>query len=285
MANDPDYEPTDPVEAAARFWKTFAKWVVDTKNSAAVTAVATLAICITGTIYTVYSALQWSANKEAADAARNAAETAATQLELSERPWIAVSNPVVISPLIVSIDGTVHTTVHVVAENVSNNVATSASIHLSLGPGSGEEDVALVRSLCSEANPTDPQDFFASPGTVLFPKGVLNPEFSYDVSNSRMSKERPVLNPPLGPAEYLLPRAIDGCVQYHSAIGKTTYYTGFIYINLPKTEIGRVKFDSTSGEAITEPLSVFSGKNGKLAIPSSWVHLVPYPYSGTVPIK
>jgi hypothetical protein len=83
---DPNAEP-DPTEAWRRFWK----YVADSKNSGAITAIATLAICVTGVCYTIFAGFQWSTNQESANAAKSAADTSAKQLELLDRPWISVA--------------------------------------------------------------------------------------------------------------------------------------------------------------------------------------------------
>ncbi len=41
--------------------------------------------------YTTFAALQWRANEKAANAAKIAADTVATQLEMNERPWVTVA--------------------------------------------------------------------------------------------------------------------------------------------------------------------------------------------------
>ena len=52
------------------------------KNGAEIIGLLLLAV------YTCYTIKMYRANKRAADAAKSAAETAARQLELSERPWV-----------------------------------------------------------------------------------------------------------------------------------------------------------------------------------------------------
>jgi hypothetical protein len=227
---------------------------------------------------------QTVAAQTSADAAKSAAKTASGQLEASQRPWIAVSNPIVESPLIFNMDGTSQTSIHITAENISMNVATNASMRLTLGPGSGKEDVDLVEKLCSNA-PVSEYDLHWSTGFTVFPKTSLAPEFSYTVSNRLFQSQQKTSMPPLNPYEYFLPRAIDGCVRYHSPVSDATYYTGFIYLNLPQIEVGRVRFDPTTKIATTEPPSPFTGENGRIAFPANWMHLIPSPDSGSVQIK
>lgn len=89
---NPETEP-DPVEVWIRFWG----FIIDPKHTSAVAAIATLALCVTTILYTIFSALQWSANEKAAVAAKSAAETAENTLKQSvkaykidERAWVSI---------------------------------------------------------------------------------------------------------------------------------------------------------------------------------------------------
>ena len=85
-----EYPPDDPIEAARWMWVRIWAYILNPNHSNAITAIATLVICVTGTIYTGFSALVWRENRRAADAALGAANTAARQLELTERPWVKI---------------------------------------------------------------------------------------------------------------------------------------------------------------------------------------------------
>jgi hypothetical protein len=76
-SNNAETEP-DPVEVWIRFWR----FIIDPKHTSAVAAIATLALCITTILYTIFSALQWTANEKAAEAAKSAAEIASAELIL-----------------------------------------------------------------------------------------------------------------------------------------------------------------------------------------------------------
>jgi hypothetical protein len=93
-ARGPDQE-LNPLE----IWRTIFNWVADPTHSNAVTAVATVIICLTGVVYTVFAGGQWEAAKGAAEAAKSAADTSAKQLEMAERPWLSIVNARVVSPL------------------------------------------------------------------------------------------------------------------------------------------------------------------------------------------
>jgi hypothetical protein len=84
----PNQEQREPLDEAAEFWRRVGIYIVNPGHAGVITAVATGMIFLSGLAYTLFSALQWSANEKAAVAAKSAAETAARQLELSERPWV-----------------------------------------------------------------------------------------------------------------------------------------------------------------------------------------------------
>jgi hypothetical protein len=134
----------------------------------------------------------------------SAAETAARELEMSQRPWITAPKPILKSPLTIDMNGTVNATIQILPENVSNNVAIGVSVHRSFGPGTGQADIDLVRKLCTEegAMPSDP---LFGMGSVVFPHQTMTPDFFYDVSNKEIQKDTPALSPPLRPHEYVLP--------------------------------------------------------------------------------
>ncbi len=48
-------------------------------------------------VYTIFTGLMYCANKKAADAAKSAADTAARQLEMAERPWVSIDTGKLIS--------------------------------------------------------------------------------------------------------------------------------------------------------------------------------------------
>lgn len=82
-AEQADPEP-DPVEVWKRFWR----FIIDPKHTSAVAAIATLALCVTTILYTVFSALQWSAGSEAAGAAKSSADTAIKTMRIDQRAWV-----------------------------------------------------------------------------------------------------------------------------------------------------------------------------------------------------
>jgi hypothetical protein len=77
----------------------FGEFISEPKHANAIMAIATVLIFLSGVCYTVFAALQWGANENAAGAAKSAADTAAKQeasWEISQRPWVEVANPSIV---------------------------------------------------------------------------------------------------------------------------------------------------------------------------------------------
>jgi hypothetical protein len=90
-SQNPDNEsqiPDDPVEAAVILWRRFFRYILNPSHANVITALATVAICFTGAVYTYYAGRQWQAAKDSAQAAKEAADTAARDLEVDQRPWV-----------------------------------------------------------------------------------------------------------------------------------------------------------------------------------------------------
>jgi hypothetical protein len=88
-------EPTDQEHEPTPFeiWSLIFRWIADPSHANAITAIATCVICITGIFYTVFAGKQWIANKNAADAAKSAAETARQTLESVDRAYLSSGEP------------------------------------------------------------------------------------------------------------------------------------------------------------------------------------------------
>ncbi|HUD54569.1 MAG TPA: hypothetical protein VMR02_05050 [Terracidiphilus sp.] len=88
-ARESDAEP-DPAEMA---WTVFWRVVTNPHYSNGVMAIAIVMIFLSGLAYTIFSALQWKANEEAADATKSAADTAKETLWAIEGANITTKKP------------------------------------------------------------------------------------------------------------------------------------------------------------------------------------------------
>lgn len=159
-------------------WARFKNWFLKITVAEAGMLLLTLAIAISSVVYTKYAKRQWKVMREqlpelqkAADAAKSAANTAASQLELTERPWVSIKDAHVVSPLVFNSSGA-----HVTFEFVLRNSGPSPAIDVSLSPRlyllPSHEDVApAVERLCNNKIPQGQ----SLHGLTLFP-GIDTPQ-------------------------------------------------------------------------------------------------------------
>lgn len=84
-------------------------------------------------VYAAYTIKIYCANQKSADAAKSAADTAASQLELTQRPWVFVKDAKVASPLTFDKDGA-HVTFEITIHNSGLTPAVNALILPKLYP-------------------------------------------------------------------------------------------------------------------------------------------------------
>ena len=133
-------------------------------------------------VYTIFTGLMFIVNKKAADAAKSAADTAASQLELSERPWIKVDAEVA-GPYIYDQNGG-----HAQFSVTVKNIGKSPAIKVWLDP-------ELYLSSLYRADPAIERDRFckqntvggASLGYTLFPDDTPHQEkWELPISNEQI---------------------------------------------------------------------------------------------------
>jgi hypothetical protein len=192
------------------------------------------------------------------------------QTELSERPWIAVSSPIVAAPMIVEKDGQVYASFQIPARNVGKSPAKEVWIDLALRELPDPEWETL-KKLCERDNIGIPTF-----GHVVFSNDSL-PQMAYRVQGKAMALQQ-------DNGSFLLPPALIGCVRYKSLISGKTYYTGFIYqiLILPPDNRGLpllgITVDSQSGKVRPWPPMTGTGKDlgtGAVKIPGAWISFYP----------
>ena len=82
--------PATPIGNQIRMQAIMSWWefIIEPKHANAIMAIATVLIFVSGVCYTVFSALQWGANKQSADAATKSAEVAEQALVSVQRAFI-----------------------------------------------------------------------------------------------------------------------------------------------------------------------------------------------------
>lgn len=105
-----------------------------------VTAVATVILAIATVVAVVIYGRQLAANINAADAAKSAANTAAAQLEMTDRPWVTI-DIVITGPLTYSDKGGVFMSFLFIPENIGRSPAQNVLISPKLIPAFPFDDI------------------------------------------------------------------------------------------------------------------------------------------------
>jgi hypothetical protein len=169
-------------------------------------------------VYAGFTIAMYFANKKSADAAKSAANTAASQLELAERPWVDAS---------MATDGPfnfVENGVRVPFKfqllNTGHTPASATRIELRMNSpfSAGPSADQLLAQACSEAT----QGVLQRPyfGITLFPNRPLEQSQSFAMSNEEIAKLRI-------PGEITWPNLIV-CIAYRSTFADKVYHTGYI---------------------------------------------------------
>lgn len=205
-------------EAWRNFQRNGPKWIE------AVCAIALVGITF---FYTLYAAKQAKSSETAAIAAKSAAETAAGELELSERPWVYAELSLS-SPLTFDATG-VHVIYTVKLRNVGRSPAVHAQPMIVLVALQNELEIVewQKRMGCRRTVPITDSEA-DQPGPTIFPdtdvppepfEGILNPG---EIEKGLLKHARPgsrVVN------LYLV-----GCIAYQSSFNaKKLYETGISF--------------------------------------------------------
>jgi hypothetical protein len=207
----------------------------------------------------------------ATNAATAQAKTAQAQLELSERPWITVSNPVITGSLTVDNNGVASTSVSVIIKNIGKSPARIFP-QWELTSYNQADDV--LSKMCHQSPPWQHQKEvprLEALGPILFPDGDP-PPINLGLPGKLMS---------IAPRTYLVIPSVVGCIIYKSFTTDEIYYTGFIYdlsAEVGKGAITVIRFE-TDGSIIETPtqevdLRPFT-KSGNLVIPKGKIRLIP----------
>lgn len=217
MADDPA-EFIALVREVFREIKKFTIFIRNQRNTSAALVVLTFFLALFTSTQSVFTGLQIKPLRDSAAAAKSAAETAAREVEVSERPWIVIDNVRVPSnqTLIVG-KSIVITTIGMDVKNIGHSPATNVTAHLILRLSGGPEG-DIVKGICEGAIP--PADGF---GDIIFPDKI-GPPASYPIN---LSKEDVGKFWDAPPTNRIL--AVAGCVDYRSPISREYYYTGFLY--------------------------------------------------------
>ena len=185
-------------------------------------------------VYTFYTIKMYCANKKAADAAKSAADTAASQLVLTERPWIKITHRIV-TPLTFDVPGNGGQIDSMTLEDTLENVGQSIALHIfswedviPMDNGSSPFVTARARQdqWCDTNRHRDVTKGLS--GYVLFPKDHFS-------QNSRVGGYMTVVNK-IARENKVVPGKVGfvlvGCVAYRSSfepVDAPAHETKFIY--------------------------------------------------------
>lgn len=237
QTRDAETQP-DPLVVVGRF-------IRDPSNASVITAIATVAIFLSGLVYTIVSFKQWQANEKAANAADSAAKTARDSLILANRPWIKIVSvttrdlpgpqPAAMTfqkcgpkctwaDLIVSVS----------IENIGPSVAVNTNIELMpLIPDLAQHDwgkdmLATETAFCANAKKRGTEQ--DSGAVTIFPR---DDPFERHWTLSFAIDPKRIQHPPAPWATTnqagWMPLSVGGCITYQSAVSKEVFQTGFIY--------------------------------------------------------
>ncbi|MFZ3262825.1 MAG: hypothetical protein WA172_02395 [Terriglobales bacterium] len=217
----PHYEITCKTEKT--FWDKF-------KDGAEIIGICLLAV------YTWYSVKMYCANRDAADAATSAANTAAKQLELTARPWVDLDISIT-TPVTYDRDG-LHISFTFIPKNIGPSPAQNVSIAPKLIPGSMGTDVhEIQKRICdNRAVASDEPLRYA-----LFPNRSYEQKITMQITDAEINSQWSKFELSQGPND-LLPVLLVGCVDYTYDSSPRHHQTGFAFDVLMKD--GRILLKS-----------------------------------------
>ena len=164
----------------------------------------------------IVNIVQSCATRKAADATKSAAQTAARQLELAERPWLTSTVSVASDLTYDDLGG--HLTLHYVVENIGNSPAISVVISPELYPTTRLDSFYERRRIC-----TDSQASKSSFGYTIFPKRPVEVYVSITMAKQDMA----IASKAVGNS--FLPVDVVDCIGYRTSFNDSAYYIGNIY--------------------------------------------------------
>jgi hypothetical protein len=188
-------------------------------------------ICLLA-IYTFYTIKMYHANRTAADAAKSAADTAASQLELEQRPWVDTTIAID-GPVTWNVNG-MNVAVKITAMNTGHSPALGvfSSPLLLIGARGGMNASTFRSQACKDA-----EGGTIRLGPALFPARSIEGQYSFRVSNDDIEQGKAEREFPgskfgnviLGPSMVI-------CTAYRPEFNKTSVYHTAVIVDLFKID-------------------------------------------------
>jgi hypothetical protein len=217
-------------------------------------------------VYTIFTGLMYCSNKKAAEGAKSAADTAAKQLEMSERPWVvedfAVSGPLLFMP-----NGNATITIQSTIRNVGHSVAVDVQDYIAGFPeefGNFTKVEDEQKEMCDRMRDR-PKLSKTGSGAILFPGGE-----PYVADNTLTFSKESIMKARLPRGKEFAPEILSfviyGCVNYGFTFSKEHHQTGFAY-KVIRPPLGGLTIGSRS---------IKLGQN----LPASELAIRRYPFAG-----
>jgi hypothetical protein len=184
----------------------------------------------------LFTGLQWTAANRSAKASEDSAKSSADsakaaiqQFEVSERPWVFITNSQLVSPLVFDESGA-HVTLRFYLKNSGHSPALNVQVRPELFVWTnGNSPTAEREKVC---NPQGPPP--ETPGTVLFPDTVTPQDITVmvsreDMEKSAKQKEGIILTVPIV------------CIAYRPAFKDARYSTAIVYSLWPAIRFADAK--------------------------------------------
>jgi hypothetical protein len=173
-------------------------------------------------VYTVATMAIWCANKNAADAAKSAADTAHAALVKGNRPWVGVDgSPSLLEPLLIG--NSVNAKIHFVLKNVG----TSPALHVNVSAvvpayetGGLDELQRVANAMCASADDSSKPLHGEAIGPYIFPADTI-PRNIGSQSGPGIPK----------PVHAELSFNIIGCIAYLDQFQEAIHHTRLCFTN------------------------------------------------------
>ena len=188
--------------------------------------------------YAVFTYRILCATNKSANAAKESADTASRQLEMTDRPWLILQGIVIDnSGFTFSKDGRAHVSIHPIIKNIGHSVATHVTFDAKMIIPS-QSDFANIavreqKELCKsfEDKPVGIHEKFSITigETVLFPEEIEQSwSYGLDLEKSDIEKKQVIVQID-GSSKGILAPTIVGCIDYRYPSSIHHHQTGFVY--------------------------------------------------------
>jgi hypothetical protein len=218
--NDASPHPTEPIRVRRKHWIDYVTFGFE--------LLGLFVLCV----YAAYTIKIYRATKQSADAATNAAKTAADSLVLAQRPWIKIKHRIV-QPLTFNVSrwkGPVATmTVEDTLENVGQSVALNVFSWEDIIPVGSQGDYTAARVRQAQWCDANRGRIQTLSGDVLFPKDPFVQQSSIGPFMDAVNK---AADSSLGDLRGKVAFVLVGCIAYRSSFEPPTapaHETRFMY--------------------------------------------------------